>query len=187
MFQREGGQFWHTGHLAVGTQNFANHPAGLEPGQPLRQGRRRGARVQEAVVVAAGGVAVLDAGLALPSSRLCDAGPWLRLARASSPRRVAFLLSTPVPLAGLAAEALVGVSARALFQTAGSARFLVGAAASLSLLKVRGGRPAEAPLLTLSPLAAPLARRLLPDLLPPAVSSSSPAAFAPPRRAVACA
>ena len=108
-----------------------------------------------------------------------DAGPWLRLARAASPRRVAFLLSTPVPLAGLAAEALVDVSARALFRTAGSTRFLAGAAASLSLLKVRGGRPAEAPLLVLSPLAAPLARRLLPALLPAPVALPTPARLAP--------
>lgn len=120
----------------------------------------------ETVATAGFRLVVLDAGLALPSSRLRDAAPWLRLARAASPRRVAFLLSTPVPLAGLAAEALVGVSARALFQRAGSARFLAGAAASLSLLKVRGGRPAEAPLLALSPLAAPLARRLLPEPAP---------------------
>lgn len=141
----------------------------------------------EAVAAAGFRLVVLDAGLALPSSRLRDAAPWLRLARAAAPRGVAFLLSTPVSLAGLAAEALVGVSARALFHQAGAARFLAGTATSLSLLKVRGGRPAEAPLLSLSPLAAPLARRLLPDLLPPAVSSSSPAASTPVRRAVACA
>jgi hypothetical protein len=168
----------------------------------VRPLRFRDALLAAETVAAAGfRLVILDAGLALPSSRLRDAGPWLRLARAAAPRRVAFLLSTPGPLAGLAAEALVGVSARALFQTAGSARFLAGAAASLSLLKVRGGRPAEAPLLALSPLAAPLARRLLPDLLPatpiPAVSPvrvtsaltpSAPAAtFAPPRRVANCA
>lgn len=135
----------------------------------VRPRRFRDALLAAETVAAAGfRLVVLDAGLALPSSRLRDAGPWLRLARAAAPRRVAFLLSTPVPLAGLAAEALVGVSARALFHRAGAVRFLAGAATSLSLLKIRGDRPAEAPLLALSPLAAPLARRLLPDLLPAA-------------------
>ncbi|MBK9372689.1 MAG: hypothetical protein IPN03_02855 [Holophagales bacterium] len=167
----------------------------------VRPLRFRDALLAAETVAAAGfRLVVLDAGLALPSSRLRDAGPWLRLARAAAPRRVAFLLSTPVPLAGLAAEALVGVSARALFRQAGATRFLAGAAASLSLLKVRGGRPAEAPLLALSPLAAPLARHLLPALLPaapalptPARAASTPTSsvaatsFVPPRRAVACA
>ena len=167
----------------------------------VRPLRFRDALLAAETVAAAGfRLVVLDAGLALPSSRLRDAGPWLRLARAASPRRVAFLLSTPVPLAGLAAEALVGVSARALFRQAGATRFFAGAAASLSLLKVRGGRPAEAPLLALSPLAAPLARHLLPALLPaaptlptPARAASTPTSsvaapsFVPPRRAVACA
>ncbi len=135
----------------------------------VRPQRFRDALLAAETVAAAGfRLVVLDAGLTLPSSRLRDAGPWLRLARSAAPRRVAFLLSTPVPLAGLAAEALVGVSARALFRQAGTNRFLAGAATSLSLLKIRGGRPAEAPLLALSPLAAPLARRLLPDLLPAA-------------------
>lgn len=143
----------------------------------VRPRRFREALLAAETIAAAGfRLVVLDAGLALPSSRLRDAGPWLRLARAAAPRRVAFLLSTPVPLAGLAAEALVGISARALFRAAGSARFLAGAAASLSLLKVRGGRPAEAPLLALSPLAAPLARRLLPDLHPAAISATPPPA-----------
>lgn len=151
----------------------------------VRPRRFREALLAAETVAAAGfRLVVLDAGLALPSSRLRDAGPWLRLARAAAPRGVAFLLSTPVPLAGLAAEALVGVSARPLFRAAGSARFLAGAAASLSLLKVRGGRPAEAPLLALSPLAAPLARRLLPELLP---ATPAPAALPAPRRAAACA
>lgn len=135
----------------------------------------------EAVAAAGFRLLVLDAGLALPSSRLRDAAPWLRLARAAAPRRVAFLLSSPVPLAGLAAEALVGVSARGLFRTAGSARFLAGASARVSLLKVRGGPPAEAPPLALSPLAAPLAKRLLPEVAPPPSSAAS----SPPARAVA--
>lgn len=138
----------------------------------------------EAVAAAGFRLVVLDAGLALPSSRLRDAAPWLRLARAAAPRGVAFLLSTPVPLAGLAAEALVDVSARPLFRAAGSARFLAGAAASLSLLKVRGGRPAEAPLLVLSPLAAPLARRLLPAA---SSLSTSRSTAAQPTRAATCA
>jgi hypothetical protein len=146
--------------------------------RPLRF--REALLAAETVAAAGFRLVVLDAGLALPSSRLRDAGPWLRLARAAAPRGVAFLLSTPVPLAGLAAEALVGVSARALFQQAGSVRFLAGAAASLSLLKVRGGRPAEAPLLALSPLAAPLARRLLPALLPAAPAPPTPACVALP-------
>lgn len=150
----------------------------------VRPRRFREALLAAETVAAAGfRLVVLDAGLALPSSRLNDAGPWLRLSRAASPRRVAFLLSTPVPLAGLAAEALVGVSARALFRQAGAARFLAGAATSLSLLKVRGGRPAEAPPLELSPLAAPLARRLLTPLLPAAPTGSP--ATASPRHAAA--
>jgi hypothetical protein len=173
--------------------------------RPLRF--REALLAAETIAAAGFRLVVLDAGLALPSSRLRDAGPWLRLARAAAPRGVAFLLSTPVPLAGLAAEALVGVSVRALFHQAGTARFLAGAAASLSLLKVRGGRPAEAPLLALSPLAAPLAMRLLPGLLPaasslspahstpahPARAASAPsspipaAAFIPPRRVATCA
>ena len=145
----------------------------------VRPRRFRDALLAAETVAAAGvRLVVLDAGLALPSSRLRDAAPWLRLARAAGPRHVAFLLSTPVPLAGLAAEALVGVSARGLFRSAGSARFLAGAAARLSLLKVRGGRPAEAPLLALSPLAAPLARHLLPELAP-----ARPAAAALPTSA----
>ncbi|MFN7988697.1 MAG: hypothetical protein U0529_14580 [Thermoanaerobaculia bacterium] len=148
----------------------------------VRPRRFREALLAAETVAAAGfRLVVLDAGLALPSSRLRDAAPWLRLARAAAPRRVAFLLSSPVPLAGLAAEALVGVSARGLFRVAGSARFLAGASARLSLLKVRGGRPAEAPPLALSPLSAPLARRLLTELSP-AVPFT-----APPRRAATCA
>ena len=126
----------------------------------------------EAVAAAGFRLVVLDAGLALPPSRVRDAAPWLRLARAAAPRRVAFLLSSPVPLSGLAAEALVGVSVRGLFRAAGSARFLAGAAARVSLLKVRGGPPAEAPPLALSPLAAPLAKRLLPELAPAARPSA---------------
>lgn len=163
----------------------------------VRPQRFRDALLAAETVAAAGvRLVVLDAGLALPSSRLRDAAPWLRLARAAAPRRVAFLLSSPVPLAGLAAEALVGVSARGLFRSAGSARFLAGAAARLSLLKVRGGRPAEAPLLALSPLAAPLAQRLLTPILPaarPATTASLPPLSSasetpvPPRRAAACA
>jgi hypothetical protein len=133
----------------------------------VRPRRFREALLASESVAAAGfRLVVLDAGLALPPSRLRGAAPWLRLARAAAPRRVAFLLSSPVPLAGLAAEALVGVSARGLFRAAGSARFLAGAAARVSLLKVRGGPPAEAPPLALSPLAAPLAARLLPELAP---------------------
>ncbi len=140
----------------------------------VRPRRFREALLAAETIAAAGfRLVVLDAGLALPSSRLTDAGPWLRLSRAAAPRGVAFLLSTPVPLAGLAAEALVDVSARALFQQAGSTRFLAGTAASLSLRKVRGGRPAEAPLLALSPLAAPLARRLLTPLFPAAIPATS--------------
>ena len=134
----------------------------------VRPRRFRDALLAAETVAAAGfRLVVLDAGLTLPPTRLRDAAPWLRLARAAAPRRVAFLLSSPVPLAGLAAEALVGVSARGLFRSAGSARFLAGAAARVSLLKVRGGRPAEAPLLALSPLAAPLAERLLPEIASP--------------------
>lgn len=149
----------------------------------VRPRRFREALLAAETVAATGfRLVVLDAGLALPSSRLRDAAPWLRLARAAAPRRVAFLLSSPVPLAGLAAEALVGVSARGLFRAAGSARFLAGAAARVSLLKVRGGRPAEAPPLALSPLAAPLAARLLPEL---AAAGASAAPTAPSRRAVA--
>lgn len=148
----------------------------------VRPQRFRDALLAAETVAAAGfRLVVLDAGLSLPSSRQRDAAPWLRLARAAAPRRVAFLLSTPVPLAGLAAEALVGVSARGLFRSAGSARFLAGAAARLSLLKVRGGRPAEAPLLALSPLAAPLARRLLPE---PSPARPAAAALPTPARAV---
>lgn len=137
----------------------------------------------EAVAAAGFRLVVLDAGLALPPSRLRDAAPWLRLARAAAPRRVAFLLSSPVPLAGLAAEALLGVSSRGLFRSAGSVRFLAGASTRVSLLKVRGGPPADAPPLALSPLAAPLAARLL----APSSSPSSPAAAAVPRRAASCA
>ena len=136
----------------------------------------------EAVAAAGFRLVVLDAGLALPPSRLRDAAPWLRLARAAAPRRVAFLLSSPVPLAGLAAVALVDVSARGLFRAAGSTRFLAGASARLSLRKVRGGPPASAPPLALSPLAAPLAERLL-----PAPPPSPPAAALLPRRAATCA
>lgn len=148
----------------------------------VRPQRFRDALLAAETVAAAGfRLVVLDAGLALPPSRLRDAAPWLRLARAAAPRRVAFLLSSPVPLAGLAAEALVGVSARGLFRSAGSARFLAGAAARVSLLKVRGGRPAEAPLLALSPLAAPLAERLLPELAP---ARPAPTALPAPARAV---
>ena len=155
----------------------------------VRPRRFREALLAAEFVAAAGfRLVVLDAGLALPSSRLRDAAPWLRLARAAAPRRVAFLLSSPVPLAGLAAEALVGVSARGLFRTAGSARFLAGASARISLLKVRGGRPAEAPPLVLSPLAAPLAARLLPTLAPTpsraATPSSAPSAGSSSRSSV---
>jgi hypothetical protein len=162
----------------------------------IRPQRFRDALLAAETVAAAGfRLVVLDAGLALPSSRQRDAAPWLRLARAAAPRRVAFLLSSPVPLAGLAAEALLGVSARGLFRTAGSARFLAGAAASLSLVKVRGGRPAEAPLLALSPLATPLARHLLPELAParpapaalPAPAGASPLLPPPSLRLATCA
>lgn len=141
----------------------------------VRPQRFREALLAAETVAAAGfRLVVLDAGLALPSSRLRDAAPWLRLARAAAPRRVAFLLSSPVPLAGLAAEALVGVSARGLFRSAGSARFLAGAAARVSLRKVRGGPPAEAPPLALSPLAAPLAERLLPEIAVRAAPAAAP-------------
>lgn len=153
----------------------------------VRPRRFKDALLAAETVAAAGfRLVVLDAGLALPSSRLRDAAPWLRLARASAPRRVAFLLSTPVPLAGLAAEALLQISARGLFRAAGSACFLAGAAARVSLLKVRGGPPADTPPLALSPLAAPLARRLLPELAP-ARPAAAPSVPARPLRVAACA
>ena len=105
---------------------------------------RRFREALEAAEIAAGtgfALLVLDLGLAVRLPRGLDAAPWLRLARLAGVHGTALLVSTPFPLTGLAAEAVV----RAGRGTAG----FRGIEGTLLLEKQRHGKPGEIGRLTL--------------------------------------
>jgi hypothetical protein len=92
----------------------------------------------EATEIAAGtgfALLVLDLGLSVRLPRGLDAAPWLRLARLAGVHGTALLVSTPFPLTGLAAEAVVRTGR-------GTAGFR-GIEGTLLLEKQRHGKPGE--------------------------------------------
>ena len=98
----------------------------------------------EAAEIAAGtgfALLVLDLGLSVRLPRGLDAAPWLRLARLAGVHGTALLVSTPFPLTGLAAEAVVRAGR-------GAAGFQ-GLGGRLVLEKQRHGKPGETGKLTL--------------------------------------
>ncbi|HEX7580265.1 MAG TPA: hypothetical protein VF580_09715 [Thermoanaerobaculia bacterium] len=99
---------------------------------------RRFREALEAAEIAAGtgfALLVLDLGLSLRLPRGLDAAPWLRLARLAGVHGTALLVSTPFPLTGLAAEAVIRVGrGRIGFR---------GIAGTLLLEKQRHRKPGE--------------------------------------------
>jgi hypothetical protein len=99
--------------------------------------------LEAAEIVAGTGFAllVLDLGLSVRLPRGLDAAPWLRLSRLAGVHGTALLVSTPFPMTGLAAEAVI----RADRGTAG----FQGLAARLVLEKRRHRKPGEIGAVTL--------------------------------------
>ncbi len=112
--------------------------AGVDLSRLLWLRPRRLREALEAAEIAAGtgfALLVLDLGLSLRLPRGLDAAPWLRLARLAGIHGTALLVSTPFPLTGLAAEAVIRAGrARVGFQ---------GLGGRLVLEKQRHGKPGE--------------------------------------------
>ena len=137
---------------------------------------RRFREALEAAEIAAGTgfpLLVLDLGLGpLRLPRGLDAAPWLRLARLAAAHRTALLVSSPFPVTGLAAEAVV----RAGRGTAG----FQGVAGRLVLEKQRNRKPGEERELRLQfPWSIPAAGE--PDARVPAAAVGGGGSSPPPR------
>ncbi len=147
----------------------------------IRPRRAKDALLAAEIAVDAGfRLVVLDLGSTPLPRRLTGtaATPWIRLARASSARDTALLVSTLFPVAGPAAAAALRTGrGRPLFRASGATPFLAGLSTSLLLERnrhARGGRTAPLALAFLPglPVLPEAARPVAPTLAPTAAPRS---------------